>query len=778
MKAVSGPKSIKVGSHEIKLIAIEKKSSPPEIEVAKAVPWDELFIDGAMSVNVNMHLPMSAAYEDVRLEVHGNNASALTLPEMRICRLEVTQVGPSMPCLCVARNTINKNKVSYDKLTNKNTTFNDHSLINIGDISVDQSSTPENERQFNLNFVATILDGIGFQSGSDYPFYMSLSIGPDLVWSDNITFPMQWEAPADMPSDKTPKLVSYLKDSTPIVPGYSTEAVVRLEVPPQTITNYSIEVVTFDEEVSICGVWITHVGRNIPCLDKDTKAEYELRRIGENSKAVMNFRIVANTGPNFLLSPKEETYANTIELAVMVRVKGSATENKFVAISIQYGPNSQLIKNRLEIPISKASAKTNKDFKVPKVFAFDTSDGSRIAGMGSSALLTFHLEMEGNSQAPIRTELISGKGFEICDAGVIKIGSNYPCFSPFDLKKRNSVFDLGMICNTFLDKEDAHQNTLVLGVAIRFNDTLKEGQTIKIAGQGFVGNSLISKKQNIDLVASQHIEQKMSNEFKPKIVPKSVTPFMAKIRDMVWIAFNLTIPPQSTIKVRVQANGAVEENRAIITVHGLKITSGGANIACPLANSNPALKFESSMGNSQVDVVSADLGYISNWGFSHAFGDAMPGDDDITIEVLAQFTDHPMTDENSDHTIKMMATLGNESDSKSISAAKYMRVLRTHSERPVIETEILINNSTVYDRNQVISATALIRHSNQSSGEPANPSLRLFLPPYLQFGEVIYTNARDKPIVQNNSVGSTVDIVVKHDNNMSSNQHFVYIRIN
>lgn len=758
VKAVSGPKSIKVVGEEIKLIA-EKKSSPPEVEVTKAVPWDELFSEGAMSVNIEMQLSNSVAFEDVKLEIHGNNGST-ALPEMRICRLEVSEVGPSMPCLCVARKTINKNKVSFEKLNNRNTTFNDHSIISLGDLSVEQSTSPKNDRRFGMNFVATLIDGYDFQSGFEYPFFMSLSIGPNLVWSDNISFPMQTEAPPDMPSEKIPKLVSYLKESSPIVPGYTTEATIKLELPPKTITNYSIEVMTFDEEVSVCGLWVTHVGRNMPCLDTDIKAQYEQRKIGDNNKAVMNFRIVTNTGPNYLLSPKEEAFANTIEMTAMVRVKKSAIENKFLTIVAKYGQNWLSIKNTLEIPISKAVNKAVKDFKAPKVFAFNTSDGSRIAGMGSSALLTFQIEMDGNSQAPIKTELISGKGFQICEAGVIKIGTNYPCFSPFDIKKKDSAFDLGMICNTFLDREDTQQNSLVMGVAIRFDDALKEGQTLKIAGQGFVGNTPIGKKQNIDFLVSKHIEQKMSNELMAKIAPKSITPFMAKIRDKVWIAFNLTIPPQSTVRVQVQAKGAVEENRAIISVHGLKITSGGANIACPLANAEPVLKFESSIGNTQEDVVSADLGFISNWGFSHAFGNAMPGDDDITIEVLAQFTDHPMTDENSDHTIKMTATLGNDSNPKSISAAKYMRVLRTHSERPIIKTEVLINNSTVYDRNQVISATAIIRHSNQSSGEPANPSLRLFLPPYLQFGQIVYTNARDPPIVQNNSVGSTVDIVV------------------
>ncbi|CAG2107091.1 unnamed protein product, partial [Medioppia subpectinata] len=760
VKTISGVKSIKVKSEDIKIIA-EKKSALPEIGVRKVVPWDELYVDGAMSVNIDMQLPTSAAYEGVKLEVHGNNETALNLPEISICRLEVTQVGQSMPCSCVGIENTNKNKVSYEKHNNKNTTLYDYSAISVGDLSVRSTPSPQSERNYNLNFVATILDGSYVQTGVNYPFYVGLTIGADLIWSTNMTFPMKLEAPQDMPSGMTPKLVSHLKDKSPINPGFTTEAIIRLETPVHTVTNYSLEVYPIDEDVSICGVWITHIGRNMPCLNPDIKADYEMTRIGENNKAVMNFKNVANTGPNYLMSPEDEIKANTIELTAMFRVRGSAISNKNIQFIAKYGQNELSVKSKLEIPVLKSSSKSIKEFKSPKVFTFDTSDGSRIAGVGTSSLLTFDMELEANSQAPIRAELIGSKEFEICDANVIKIGSNYPCFSPFDLKKRDSVFDLGMICNTFLNRDDIHENRVRLAVAVRFHDNLKVGQNVRLVGQGFVGNSSIGKRQNVDLVVAKDGEQTLSLISDAKIAPKNMTPFAAKIRNKVWIAFNLTIPPKSTLKVGVEVRGAVEENRAVITVHGLRIRSGGVNIACPMANANPVLKFESSVENSQHDIVSADLGFLSNFGFSHAFGSALPGDDDITVEVLAQFTDHPITDENSDHIIKMTAIFGDSSDAHRISAAKYMRVLRTHSERPIIETEIIINNSTIYDRKQVIDAVAIIKHSNASTGEPANPSLRLFLPPYIKFGRILSFNTKDQPIVQNNTIGATVDIVLQ-----------------
>ncbi|XP_054159703.1 uncharacterized protein LOC128957912, partial [Oppia nitens] len=761
VKVISGSKSIKVKTENIQIIT-DKKSMIPSLSINKAVPWNYLFIDGgAMSVNINMLLPNSVAYEEVKLEVHGNNETTIALPEINICRLEVTRVGPSIPCSCVAKPKINKNKVFYERHSNKNTTDYDYSSITLGDIAVLQKPSLELDRNFNLNFVATILDGTVFESGVMYPFYVGLSIGTDLIWSSNVTFPMKSDTTMDMTTDIKPKLFSYLKNTLPVNPGFTTEAIIKLETPIHTVTNYTIELMALDKEVSICGLWISNIGRNMPCLSSDLKASYEMRRIGENNRAIINFKNVANVGPNYQISPEEEKQANTIELMAMVRIKGSANNNKFVDIIVKYGENQMSVNSKLEVPVVKELSKINNEFKAPKVFTFDMFNGSRTVGIGSSALLTFDIELEPNSQVPIRTQLAKHNDFQICDASVIEIGSNYPCFSPFDLKKSGSIFDLGMICNTYLNKEDKTQNKVRLGIAVRFADDLKTDQTIKLIGDGFAGNtSIANKKQNIDLVVKRDIEQTIGDFIEPRIAPKNATPFPAKIREKVWIAFNLTIPPKSIVKVAVEVKGAVEENRAIITLHGLRIASGGPNIPCPMANANPTVKYDSSIGNNQHDTITANLGYLSNFGFSHAFGSHVAGDDDITIEVLAQFTDHLMTDENSSHTIKITAILGDESNAKRISGAKYMRVVRTHTERPIIETEILINNITTYDRNHMIDAMAVIRHSDKSTGEPANPALRLFLPPFIKFGQIVSHNTRDDPIVKNQSNGATVDIVM------------------
>ncbi len=760
MKVASGTKSINVKTGEIS-IESENKPDPPLIAAEKAVPWEELYIDGGISANIEMELPTSAAYEEVKIEVHGNNDTALVLPEINICRFEVVKVGPSMPCTCVGVPKINKNKVSYEKIMNKNTSLNDYSVVNIGDISVQQTESPESERKFKLNFIATILDGTTFQSGLTYPFYVGVTVGQHSIWSTNLSFPMKSEPPPDLPSNIKPNLTSKLIGNSSVIPGFTTNAVISLEIPPNTITSYSLEVLASDEEVSICGLWISHVGKNMPCLSNDTKASYELRRIGENNRAIITFKIIANTGPTYLISPQDEIRANTIDFTAMIRIKTSTQSNKLVQIVAKYGQSQQTIESQLEIPISKKSIKEVKEYKVPKMFKFDTADGSRIAGIGTSMILNFDIEMEENSQAPIRALLVNGKGYEICDAAVIRVGSNYPCFSPFDFKKRHSSFDLGMICNTFLNKEDVNENSIRLSVAVRFDNNLIEGKQIKVVGHGFVGNSTIGNRQNIELTVKRDIDQVFSRSSEAKIVPTDITPFPAKIRDKVWVAFNLTIPPHSTVKVGIEARGAIYENRAVITVHGLRITSGGANIACPMAYANPSLKFESSIGNSQLDVVKADLGYLSNFGFTHAFNNAIPDDDKITIEVLAQFTDHPMTDEGSDHPIQMTAILGNESNNQTLSAERNLRVQRLNTERPIIETQVVIKNATVFDRGQVIEANAIMRHSNLSTGEPANPTLRLFLPPFMQFGKIVSTNSKEIPIIQNQTIGATIDIIVR-----------------
>ena len=763
IKLIVGDNSLAVKTGEIKIVT-DKKLIPPQFNVKKSVSWDELYVDGGIGVDLEMTLPLGVSYEGIKIEVHGDNDSKTVLPEINVCRFEVYKIGNAMPCSCASVDAINQKSV-YEQSYNSNTTGRDHAIMNFGDVSVVQNQIDEIERKIKFNFVASMLKGIPFKDDQNYPFIIGVSLDSKPVWSSKISFPMKNGLSKNLLEEQKPELTAKLESNNDVIPGFTKNIEILLKISPNTISTYSLEAFSDDNEVSICGLWIDHIGRNMPCVDKNMKAVYEKRKFDENNKAIMDFNIIANTGPTLLLSPAEEDYANTIKLIAMVKVKSTAKNNKIINIIANYGQSGNKLQHQVDLQLNFERTKSEMVFPMPKSFTFNTFNSDK-ARIGSLMLLNFDVELEKNSQSVIKSKISKSKEYEICDAAILTVGQNYPCYSPFEFSKdlSNGTFDFGLICNTYLNHENANEDKVRMATAIRFNDKLQEGKKIKITGNGFVGDKQIGKQQEINLVTTKEIEQKLAENAKAILKPKDSLPTFAKIRENVWVPFSLTLPPHSTVRISVEGQGVTEDNKAVITVHGLRIKSGGANIPCPLTNANPDVTFKSSTDN-QNDIVQADLGYFSNFGFTHSFGNAFPGDDDITIEILAQLTDHIITDENSEHNLKMTVTLGSDIQKQTVSAVKNLKVQRTGAERPMLESQIEIpGQDIVHDRNQVIEAKVMIRHNENSTGEPLNSALRLFLPKFLTFGQIVSANTKELPIVKNTSEGSSVDIKVKFKN--------------
>ena len=84
------------------------------------------------------------------------------------------------------------------------------------------------------------------------------------------------------------------------------------------------------------------------------------------------------------------------------------------------------------------------------------------------------------------------------------------------------------------------------------------------------------------------------------------------VRTRGWFHFNVTIPRNSTLNVRVMVTGPDKSGRSILTVHGLQLISAGSNIPCP--NSKFDVSVTRTVKTTQFNRASAILGYFSNLG--------------------------------------------------------------------------------------------------------------------------------------------------------------------
>lgn len=333
--------------------------------------------------------------------------------------------------------------------------------------------------------------------------------------------------------------------------------------------------------------------------------------------------------------------------------------------------------------------------------------------------------------------------YEICDAKVTHIGKNYPCFAPDEAKNDLNAgrFDLGFVCNTYLHSND---NLIRLALAVRFKEGLEVGQKVNIEALARVGHNTertLSTTVEIDNQAPSYGLKRTSMYLKP-LDPK---PQVAAIRQSQWMKFKLKLPPNSVSSVRLEAEGAARNGRAMQVITGFRMVSGGRNIPC--IGTPSGLTYKSTLRNSQNNLMTVNLGRVANFGFSHALNESTdPMDDVIVFEVEAQFTDHPNADPKSDHPLTVRAILGdfpqkagdarrssqrdgseqNRGRLISIETTKMMRVERHEDEKTAIDVDLKIVSEPrpVYDRNDEFIVFAKLRHEDSSNAEPEYARLK------------------------------------------------------
>ena len=91
-------------------------------------------------------------------------------------------------------------------------------------------------------------------------------------------------------------------------------------------------------------------------------------------------------------------------------------------------------------------------------------------------------------------------------------------------------------------------------------------------------------------------------------------PYPIRVHQRIWIPFNITIPIDAVAKVTAEARAPVKDSRAILTIHNMRLKSGGINIPCPMLYPQPKVNFNSTTPTTQKDVARAYIGIFTNLG--------------------------------------------------------------------------------------------------------------------------------------------------------------------
>lgn len=845
-------------SNEIGNNETSSSSSNIELSTNSSVKWSDLIVLGGAAVDVELEFEPNAAFEDFLITISSDMATAAdSLPDLKICRFSVIRVAETMPCTCVERETINEKQIVYGYNNRKmskeeneiNTRPYDRARIDFGSISVVNGS---NVRQKILtNFAIMIADSGANneqqqQSPKQYPIRVDIisnsasNIQDNIIKSEQINLNISELLPETIAADMSIDLDAELFNETDtfILPGFSTNILIRTLTRPNTIGPLRIEIGGDDDDpnsaISVCGLWIHRIGYNLPCVEANQKAEYAFETFGINKRAVLQLDMITNFGNHRRKSERDERNDNSIEFMAMIRMLDQAeNSNQTISIKVIYGHKDITVTKQIIIPVgSKPNANDDISMEIsrrklsePRKVILRPHGNNKLIHHTRPKLFYFDIELEKNHQTQLTIAMDRSNSYKMCNAAFIKVGRNYPCYSPLSLNVQPNQFELGMICHTDLNNQQQqnhnvsvengnnNDNLLRLAFAIRPTESFPDSLPFIVSGTVLIGHyqrpletknelalTVVPNEAGNNSVAHQ---QQISDHFP---ITEGARVILAKwndrregigfkIRQRKWIPFRIRIPVYSTGKLSVTIRGQTDENRAYIVLYDLRLVHGGANIPCPLDN-EPQIRLNSTVNINQTNLINAELGWFANFGYTYyidinnnndnnnnnsekdqnldsdnnndignmtnsALNDNDDDADVLTIEVLAELTDHPSLTENDVYRLEFEAHYGNLTNTITTRTEAKIRLSEGEGPNPKLDVNIRYKKRMpVLDRNETFTVMATIRHLPDSNAEPSNPVLRLFTPDFVEISGINWANTRQLPKLKRLADGST-DILVK-----------------
>ncbi|XP_022653160.1 uncharacterized protein LOC111246962 [Varroa destructor] len=770
------PVKVRIGRRDDPLVvsveplAIESKRfvNTLDVRTEDAVTWREIYVGGAVAYDIIISLPLGAFYTNLSLSV--TDLSNIQLPGAHICRARVSHIGRNLPCAQSQRDLINENSIFYSKIQQERDDF-DSVFVQFDRLcQLAQSPGNQTESQVIINVVASLQGEQSFQNGQPYALHTVVSLNNKPIHQEDKKFNAARPPSKDFLKNQ-PAYVYFTSLSPSFVPGGVGEVEIVLKTPPKSMAAYLIELLTNDPDVSVCILKIKSIGDSMPCIERDTPADYILHQDSDNGnrKASLAIDALANVG-TYPMKQGHFLDPNSLVFSAFVKVGTRATRNKSLKLKISYGSKGQ-IENTIALPVANVHNTTglltsSGSATSPRTILLAPSEPALTSlAPGSVALVTLTVELVEFSSSRLQFDLIlddgvvRGKDIEVCHEGISHLGRNYPCSAPQQWTKHEEGenllgrYDLGLLCNSFIERNKPEDNYVRFTVPVMLKTDAKYVEGTSLALSSLVVSSGGKEQQNLQFNIAKKAEQSIGNVFPPAVKASSSEESIG-IRQRRWIPFNITVPKGAMTEITVTVQGAKTDKVAIVVVHDLRIATVGRNIPCYRPSKLDVALF-SSFKNVQNDKAQAFLGYFANPGYSHVRERFQQGDDDIVLEVYVELTDHEFTNDGSKHPVNIQVEMSGWRGT----AQQEMTIVRTGKEATSIDVKLSVDNTRPFERGDTISVMAELRHFVSSLMEPTKVALRIFLPQFVTFGGVteIRSGSGYQAEVKNASNG--VDII-------------------
>ena len=742
-------------------------------ESIRAVGTSLGFVNGTLypkteiGMNVKVYVPPGVSANEMNFTTLPDED--VTLFDLRICQVIVRSIGEGLPCVQ------DKSFLPLIGKSESSRKFTDMAQMSIGQICSANISDSEDDNSFSIDVVFEL----PFQSSIVGGIYLipstvlmidnnSIFAGINGMITTNSSLLKNLELGSNNPSlnQTTPYLgLTDANSDDPVYNGGVHYTRVVLKTQPKTRGNYQLLFSPGDQNY-VCMIKVLKIGQNMPCalkpegyLDQYSKANIVYKQ--DYSAATLTFDALTNWGNSTMLS-NNYIDDDAIEIGVFFRRNPSTADaipglfNFTGALSvgsIQRNVTNTLTKSGTSLPAVN-TLKLNPVFIA--VGDNDTLDQifigvPKIIGLQLTVPTTFY---GGVTIKFTNLDYVSGQFFDFCGAQATTKGLNVPCtnqsqsflFSTMfkTLNDRPSFYDsiyLTIELLHFPFTDNSAENNVVVEVTVKVPLTFA-GTAINIQASLDTTGESVSTTIPVG-TAPDNYGDNPNQDF---TVVTNNTQIVSQVGWKQWIPVNITIPRKMTIPLEIGVFTPSQNGRAIFTVEDARFTQVGSNICCTSSALNITQLFtveKKATSNittfMQKDYMNINLGYVVNGGYTFRNGLEVPLDNQFSLDILIQVTDHPALSAGSINTVYISA----KSNQTTVTGSSSIQMSRSSNrqiyERAFIVLNLTIPNQRLYNKGEKINISAVVYHSNYSRAEGAgNVFVQLMLPAWLG-----YDNASD-----------------------------------
>ena len=722
-----------------------------------------LYPDTEIGLNVLVNMPADMTPTSLFLETTSSIKSS-TL-DIRLCKIEVTSVGKGLPCLKQLTTSPHINK------SEEVNQFNDLAYWDLGNTCPASISGLPEENTFEVNLIYSLPSQPDLVSG--------IEISPALgIWTPKNT-PSTLFAAISAKNTTASALTAFEYSTKEYSVGSDVDPTMQFESSPikQGGIGHSRFIIKlqqrtrfpfiFYEEATlktrICRIKVKRIGDNMPCVQKPegylgkfnpARIDYGGDVLG--NKVTLNLGVVTNWGKNEM---EYDLYGDddAFEIHTFFHADESANDYQLKThVGKLLGPKPITKKGASE---TELSSDADQFLNLSPVFENVLSDELNTALKGVPKVVSLKLTIPSGFKGTVEIEFknpeFASLKYDFCDIKITNVGLNCPCIDRMSSFNRSSIEDSGFVESLQISLQLQHyqysmnptESEVHVEVTLRI-PTDYTGDAKLLATIDKTSESATLDFTVLDVGTSYG--DSPDSDFTVSTESNTVT-MQAYTGDKIWVPFNISIPRNSVIPLKLAIVTPAENGRAIMTVEMVRFKDTGSSICCINSNLNVEHMFGATRSQTpnvttfmQKDIMEIDMGYVVNGHFAERREYEIPTDSHFVVDVLVQMSDHPATIPNSKHSVSLAA----KSNDTIVVGSYPITVLRAANqlnrkttERALISMTMEVEEpSREYVSGDQITVSAIIAHSHFSKAEGHDAvNVRLITPMWLGFDSVVNT---------------------------------------